>query len=161
MEHKVLFFPAWDKTDPDPNKNYGVSDVRIKFLVIGNKGIVEFDLSTNWYLPHVVDRRLEALKKDVYQQKEDFLLRTWIAPYPLDVCYYSLDQLSVDDTHFDSGLSYVFDHKPCFYGYKYEDEDGSLWTPEYVYNQFLLYGDDAIWKYLEKYYIETFGKEDE
>ena len=159
MEHKIIFRPADDKTDPDPYKNYGVHDIDMKFLVFGDKGIVEFELSTNWYLPHVMERRLQSMKRNVFLAKKDFLLMTWISPKPLDICYWSLERLSEDDTFFDKGLDYVFDHKPCFYGYRYEREEDGLWTTDYVYNQFLLRGDIAIWEYLENYYRETFGEE--
>src|SRR3990172_2947172 len=101
MEHKLIFLPADDKTDPDPSKDYGVFDIRIKFLVYGDKGITEFDLSTNWYLPHVMERRLATLKKDVILGKEDLSLKLWIDPYPIDVCYWSLERISEDDVYFE------------------------------------------------------------
>lgn len=161
MEHKIIFLPAWDKSDPDPTKDYGVNCINIKFLVIGNRGVVEFDLSTNWYLPHIIKRRLEHLKQDVFIGKEDYLLTSKMSPYPLDICYYSLERISEDDTYFESGLSYVFDHKPCYYGYRYEDEGKEVWTTDFVYNLLLERGDGAVWDYLENYYCDTFLKDDE
>ena len=160
LERKVLFFSAWDKTNSDPYKNYGVSDIRMKFLIIGNKGVVEFDLSTNWYLPHVMERRLQSLKRDIFFGKEDFLLRRYIQPYPMDICYWSLERISEDDTYFEDGLDYIFDHNPCFYGYKYEKEDDGLYTIDFVYQKFLERGDIAVWEYLENYYYYTFGKDE-
>lgn len=160
MEHKIIFFPADDRTNNKPELNYGVNDVNIKFLVIGKRGIVEFDLHTNWYLPHVMERRLLYLKMDVRSGKKDFLLMSWISPGPFDVCYMSLIQMSEDDTFFDGGLDYVFDHQPCFYGYKYEKEENGLWTTYYVYDGFIREGDSFVWNYLEKYYQEVFGDDE-
>jgi len=157
MEHKLIFLSADDRTDPDPSKNYGVFDVCMKFLVYGPLGITEFDLHTNWYLPHVMDTRLVAMKRDVLFGKEDFLLKHWISPSPLDVCYWSLERISEYDTYFKNGCSYVFDHKPCYYGYSYSQHENGLYTPDFVYDKFLRHGDDVVWEYLEKYYSEIFG----
>lgn len=159
MEHKILFLPAWDKTDPDPNKDYGVSDLTLKFLVIGNKGTVEFELHTNWYLDYVMDRRLQSIKRDVYAGKEDFLLKYFIHPFPADICYDSLERMSEDDIYFENGLDGILDHKPCYYGYRYEEEENGLWTTDYVYKKLIEEGDKAVWDYLETYYSEVFGKE--
>lgn len=160
MKREIKFFPAWDRTNPDPSKNYGVSCLDMKFLIYGNKGIVEFDLDTNWYLPHIMKRRLESFRHDVQLQKEDFLLETWINPCPLDICYYSLIRLSEDDTFFDVGLDWAFDGKPCFYGYKsFEGDYPSPFAKDVVFGLLVEKGDGAVWEYLENYYKEIFGED--
>jgi len=161
MEHKILFFPAFDRTDPDPKKNYGVGDLNIKFLVIGNKGIVEFDLSTNWYFDYVMDGRVEWIKDLVRQGKENFLIKHVLSPYLLDVCYYSPIELSEDDCYFENGLNYLEDKSLVYYGYKYiiENEfEDKIWTTDYVLKLLIEQGDMAVWNYLEKYYHEIFGE---
>ena len=159
MKRIVKFYPAWDRTDPDPKKNYGVRDIDLRFLVVGKDKAVEFQLSTNWYLEHVMKKRLEAMKHDVWVQKDDFLLKTFIAPYPLDVCYYSPKRLSEDDAEWEDGLSdkSIISCAPIFYGYKYEEEESGYRSPEHAYHLLLEKGEDDLWEYLENYYSEVFG----
>lgn len=163
MKHIVKFLPAWDRTDPDPKKNYGISDVEIRFWVIGDKGIVEYQLGTGWHLPHVVDRRLEAMKHNVYIGKEDFLLRRWSSPaFSYDICYYSPVRVSEDDICWEEGVTIVpVDWKPVFYGYRYEPEENGKYTTDYVYEKFLTDGEDFLWKYLEDYYVAVFGADND
>lgn len=159
MNRKLLFLPAWDKSDPDPKKDYGVSCLNMKFLVIGVKGIVEFDLNTNWYQDHVLDRRVTWMKKSVLSGKEDFMIKYIMSPYPLDICYYSRVRLSEDDVLFENGLPYLEDKNLVYYGYRYEEEFDELYTTEHVLKLLVETGDEAVWNYLENYYIETFGEE--
>jgi hypothetical protein len=50
LEHKVFFSPAFDKRDPNPSKNYGIGSVRIHFFVKGEKGGIEWTVSTGMFL---------------------------------------------------------------------------------------------------------------
>jgi hypothetical protein len=156
MERKILFIPAFDKTDPDPKKDYGVGCLELRFLLIGEKGVVEFQLLTQWFQEHVMVRRLESLKKDIWMGKQDFLLRHFLDPFPADVNYWSLNRISEDDTIFAEGVSYVFDGKPCYYGYKYVDSDDTR-SVDNALRKLVEEGDEALWKYLEEYYLEVFG----
>lgn len=156
-----MFFPAWDKSDLDPRKDYGVSCLELCFLVEGEKGVVEFQLLTNWYQERVMKRRLDSIKKDVRLGKEDFLLRHFLDPFPADVCYYSLSRLGEDDAFFSKGLSHIFDNQPCYYGYKFTDEKEDKMAKEVAYKLLVEHGDEALWKYLEEYYVEVFGEENE
>ena len=158
MNRRIVFFPAFDKTDPDPKKNYGVGCLELRFLVEGNKGAVEFQLLTQWYQRHVMDRRLENLKKDIWAGKQDFLLKHFTEPYPIDLCYFSPIRLSEDDSEWKDGVSYVLGGKPCFYGYKYTDKKGFV-AKEVAYWLLVEYGDEALWEYLEEYYVEVFGND--
>ena len=156
MEHKIVFLPAWDKTDPDPSKDYGISDVEILFLVVGDKGIVEFQLGTNWHLPHVVDRRLNAMKGDVLNGKHNFLLKKWITPFPLDVCCFSLERLSEDDLYFENLPHRFPEPTSCYYSYKVFEYEYDDVATDYAYKNFIEKGIDWLWEYLEKYYREVF-----
>lgn len=158
MNRRLVFFPAWDKSDPDPKKDYGVSCLELCFLVEGEKGIVEFQLLTNWYQEHVMERRLQSIKKDVFAGKEDFLIKRFLRPFPADICHYSLVRLSEDDVHFSNGQSHIFNHQPCYYNYKYTDKSGLI-AHDVAYELLVEHGDEALWKYLEDYYTEVFGEE--
>lgn len=153
-----MFFPAWDKTDPDPQKNYGVSCLELCFLVEGEKGVVEFQLLTNWYQKHVMERRLRRMKEGVLAGKENFLLEKYISPFPADICCYSLTRLSEDDVEFSNGQPHILNHQPCYYNYKYTDESGFV-AHDVAYKLLVEHGDEALWKYLEEYYVEVFGNE--
>jgi hypothetical protein len=50
-ERIIKFTPAWNKTDPDPSKNYGIGAMSIWFYLKGDLAVVQFHLSTRWYLP--------------------------------------------------------------------------------------------------------------
>ena len=159
MTRRIVFFPADDRSDPDPSKSYGVNCVDMRFLVEGAKGAVEFQLLTQWYLRHVMDRRLESIKRDVFAGKEDFLLKHFIEPYPTDVCYFSHERLSEDDSYWEKGVEYVFGGAPCYYGYKFMDETEGRTAKEVAFDRLVVGGDDALFRYLEEYYTEVFGKE--
>lgn len=150
LDHKIVFSPAWDRTDPDPKKNYGVQDVVIFFLVIGEKGITEFQLSTGWHLSVVEDRR-EKWYLEHWWNHKSASRDLWRLSFPVDVCRWSKTKLSEDDIEM-SGISRVFDGGICYYGYRYENP-----SPEDVYQALVTKGDDGVWNILEKYYCEEFG----
>src|SRR5258706_6564104 len=49
-EQIVKFAPAFDKTSDDPSKNYGIASMRIWFYLKGDLAVVQFNISTGWYL---------------------------------------------------------------------------------------------------------------
>jgi hypothetical protein len=51
--HEFKIFAGYDKRDPNPSKNYGIHGVEMKWFVIGDKGAVQFVLSTSWYPSNV------------------------------------------------------------------------------------------------------------
>jgi len=48
---RVEFTPAWDRRDPDPSKDYGVSGVSIHFSLVGENGAISWEIMTSWVLP--------------------------------------------------------------------------------------------------------------
>ena len=46
LEHIIKTRPPYDKTNKDPNKNYGVGSMLILFIVKGDKGAIQFQLNT-------------------------------------------------------------------------------------------------------------------
>lgn len=156
MNRKLVFQPAFDRTDPDPKKNYGVGCLELLFMVFGDKGAVQLQLLTQWYLPNVMNRRLESLKRDIRMGKEDFLIKSFLEPNPIDLCYFSPERRNEDETFFDTGVPYFMDGAPCYYGYKYYDENNKV-AKEVAFRKLVDEGDEALWKYLEDYYVEVFG----
>lgn len=145
---------------PVPMKDNTESSLDLLFQVIGELGIVEFELATNWYTGGIVELRLQEMKKDVWKGKKDFLLKHfYLEPQPLDVCYFSPVRKSEDDLFWEDGnLSHAPVIIPCYYGYKYQDEGEGVWTTDFVYEKLLRDGDAGVWKYLEDYYVEVFGE---
>jgi hypothetical protein len=76
----IRFEAAWDRTNPDPKKNYGVHGVHIWFeLTRDGKGLT-FSISTNWHLPHV--------KPQWGFPKDDLSLRCQYEPMAFGVDYH-------------------------------------------------------------------------
>lgn len=157
MERKIFFFPAWDRTDPDPKKDYGVNDLELRFVVLGDGKAVEFQLHTGWYQPHIMDRRYQEIKQGIYLGNKDYLVRRYINPFPADVCCFSINDLGEDSTYFEGGLDYLFDHVPCYYSYKYDEENSGMYSPDHALGLLVEKGDETLWQYLENYYRECFG----
>lgn len=155
-----MFFPAYDRTHPNPKQNYGVGCLELRFTVEGKTGMTELQILTQWYLPHVMNRRLQSLKDDVWLGKQDFLLKNFLEPNPIDLCYFSLERRSEDDSFWERGVHYFRDGAACYYGYKYLDNNNFV-AKEIAFRLLVEHGDEALWKYLEEYYEEVFGKEDE
>lgn len=156
MKREIRFVPTFFADHPTPE-----SSLEILFQVVGELGVVEFQLATNWYTSGIVELRLQEMKKDVLRLgKEDFLLKHfWMEPQPLDVCYFSSVRKSEDDSFWEEGAIYHASHiVPCYYGYKYQDEGDGIWTTDFIYNKLLREGHEGVWKYLEDYYIEVFGE---
>jgi hypothetical protein len=152
MKREIKFVPY-------PMRDGTESTLELWFQVVGELGVTEFQIATNWYTDGVVELRLQEMKKDVRKGDEDFLLKHfYMGPQPLDVCYFSPVRMSEDDDYWEDGAPYHAPHIiPCYYGYKYQDEDEG-WTTSFVYQKLLREGHDGIWNYLEDYYKEVFGE---
>jgi len=139
MEKIVEVSPAFDKRDPDPNKNFGVHGCNLKFLLKGERGVVQFLIYTNWHLPHVT--------KDF--ERRDLGPSAW-QPMAADVGYHSPVPMDEEQEPITEHCEYL-DGKPCYY-------DGSGLYAEDVFQDMLREGDIAIWRHLEKYYVNHFGE---
>lgn len=153
MKREIKFVPC-------PMRDGTESSLEVWFQVIGELGITEFQLESNWYTNTIVDLRLKEMKRDVALQKEDFLLKhVWMNPNPLNVCYFSPVRISEDDSMWmDGDVFHAPNMMPCYYGYRYEKEVDGRWTTEFVYEKLLREGNNGVWKFLEDYYVEVFGE---
>ena len=52
FERIVEFYPAFDKRDPSPSKDYGIGALCCKMILIKDNKAVQFYFSTGIYLPH-------------------------------------------------------------------------------------------------------------
>src|SRR3990172_7669793 len=82
MEKLIQFSPAFDRRDPDPNKNYGIHGMELRFVLKGSKGAVQFLIYTNWYLPHVAKELARKYTSTIY-------IETFFMPMAVDIGYHS------------------------------------------------------------------------
>lgn len=55
FEKTIKIMPASDRRHPEPDKNYGISGVRIFFILKGLLGVITFEMLTELFLPYVLD----------------------------------------------------------------------------------------------------------
>lgn len=135
FEKEVIASPAFDKTNPDPSKNYGVGALTMRFLLKGEKGAVQFYFNTGWYLPHV-EARLKEINGIIERSG-------W------DVGYHSYKPIY--DGQSSMGKCSVLDGCECFY-------DGSSLLADEWMGKFVGGGTEWLWKEMENYYNEIFGE---
>ena len=140
-ERIIEWSPAWDKSDDDPKKNYGIHGMDLKFLLKGDKGVIQFVIYTNWQLPHV--------RKEWDEKVNAHLLQ----PIPADVGYHSPIPMYEGQEPIQEECGYL-DGKTCYY-------DGSGLYAQKVFDIFVTDGEEAMWKTLEEEYRQRFEKGDE
>lgn len=140
MEKIIQFTPAFDKRDPDPDKNYGIHGMNLRFVLKGDKGATQFIVYTNWHLPHV------------QKELEDKGTVCLIAPMPADVGYHSPIPQYEGQEPISEDCEYI--GGPCYY-------DGSGLRAISVFERFTAEGADAVWKELEEEYNRLFERGEE
>lgn len=132
-------YPSYDKRDPNPKKNYGISSCKINFILKGNEGAVQFLIGTNWYIPSAREHINKFSRTDSgYQKKPD----GW------DLGYHSYKPMYEGHSLLAHACD-ILDGKPCYY-------DGSGLRAEEMIEDFIAGGTDWLWKRLEKEYNERF-----
>src|SRR5438309_1017514 len=132
LERIVEWEPAFDRRDPDPNKNYGIHGVSVQFILKGPKGATQFVLFTNWHLANV---QKELDSKTVPKQ----FTHLHCHPLPADVGYHSLTRRHNYQEERD--CTYTVTGK-CYY-------DGSGLRAYDVYKRLVEHGDKGVWEALE------------
>jgi hypothetical protein len=143
MEKQVSFYPAYDKRDPKPAKNYGIHGVDIRFILKGARGAVQFVLYTNWHLP--------AVQQEMYQRaayKDECYLQAALGPMAADRGYHS-PAPTYEGQEVSSDECEYLDGKPCYY-------DRSGLDADRIYEVLLAEGDSGVWRELEEYYTHKF-----
>lgn len=172
----VRFEPAYDKRNPDPQKNCGIHGVTLRMVLKGKAGAVQFVLSTNWQLPHV-EKEFDSRPPDKR------FPHLFCRPHPSDLGYHSkvpqyegqepmgsikygfpkgeiempgdvpIPKIDRKETGTFTPCEFT-DGGPCYY-------DGSTLNAESVYRALLEGGDEAVWKILEDEYKSQFNKENQ
>lgn len=143
LERITELTPAWDRTDPDPNKSYGIHSVELRMVLKGPLGATQFVLYTNWHLPEVstrlLQRPIEVIGSDPHWS---------VRPQPADVGYHSPTPRYEGQPCTQEECEYL-DGKPCYY-------DGSGLAAEDMYVVLLREGSEGVWRELEEQYKELF-----
>ena len=134
FERITEFEPAFDKRDPDPNKNYGIHGVEIRFVLVGREGAVHFVLYTDWFLPAVQEELGHGDKP--------------VRPHGVDVGYHSPRPMFSGQDARDS-CSYL-GGKPCYY------DGSSLRADDWVKDVLLPHGSEGVWNALVDEYEAVF-----
>jgi len=137
MNREITFRPAWDKRNNDPKKNYGIHGADMIFILKGELGAIQFVVYTGWHLPHVADE---------YKYKGSKISE----PLAADVGYHSPKPMYEGQQQMQAKCEHL-NGKPCYY-------DGSGLHAEKVFDMLIQQGSDAVWTYLESYYMECFGE---
>lgn len=138
MEKIVSFNPGYDKRHTDPNKNYGIAGVTIRFILKGKRGATQFVVFTDWYPPSV---QREHFEKQLDHKYFD------VRPMAVDLGYHA--RTPQYEGQKSMGPCEYLDGAECYY-------DGSGLNAEPVRNMLLMCGDEAVWKELERYYVDLF-----
>jgi hypothetical protein len=141
LERSVSFQAAYDKTDPNPSKSYGVHGVNILFLVKGKHGAIQFLLYTNWHLPHV------QAHMDAKTPSGDFPYM-FHKPMPADIGYHSRVPQYEGQEPMTDECEHLNGEK-CYY-------DGSSLQAKDVFVLLCEKGDEGIWEELERRYFDMF-----
>jgi hypothetical protein len=153
MERRIEFYPSYDKRDPDPSKNYGVHGVDIRFYVIGDKGAVQYAMSTGWLVPSALDLPDESLDWNNWHRYSDMLhikLGRLGYPMPNDLGYHSKVPRYEDQPRLECQ---VLEQGYCYY-------DGSSLNAYAVYDKLIREGHEGVFLYLEEYYKELFENDE-
>lgn len=131
FRREVVFEPAFDKRHTDPEKNYGIGGVVMKFFLVGPAGTIQFVTSTGWHLPRVVDEGIKG---------------TLMA---YDIGYHSPKSMYEGQTVLTTECELV-EGGTCYY-------DGSGLQADAFLRILIEQGSDALWAALEKRYHVWLG----
>jgi len=142
FERKIEFAPAYDKRSSEPNKNYGVHGVEMRFYLKGEDGVVQFLLYTNWHT------------KKVQEEFDSRPVRPYMHlschPMAADIGYHSPRPIYEGQTMLSENCHIL--NGPCYY-------DGSSLNAEAFYWTLVEEGEEALWKKMEEWYEGIFKKE--
>jgi hypothetical protein len=136
FRREIVFIPAFDRRHRDPNKNYGIHGVECRFHLIGEHGVTQFVIYTNWQLPEVTEE-LEARPPGQFPH-------LMCRPMAADLGYHRLTPAYEGQESLSNSCELLGD-RPCYY-------DGSGLQAAEVFEKLLREGDAAVWRELERFY---------
>lgn len=143
LERRFEVSPAYDKKA----EGFGVGAATMRWYVIGDKGAIQFVLSTGWY-PDII-------KPTTFMDWSDWgdltvrRMRPHDSPIPFDLGYHSLTPRYENQPPVECQLL----KGPCYY-------DGSGLNANKPFSILVHEGSDRLWEFLEGYYHETFEEQE-
>ena len=141
---KILFKPGFCWARDEPARNYGNGSVRMWFVLIGQKGAVQWQIGTDW-MPKAAREDVamrSAIHRLCLKTPEEYQKPTgWDLGYHSPAPKYEGQEPMHDNCEFTGGK--------CYY-------DGSTMNADLLIEGFLNGGDDWVWNRLEAYYRHTF-----
>ncbi len=137
----INFRCRWDKDTCLPNSggSHGLHVLEIGFYVYGEKGVVQFKLSTGWLPKKVKKSQIGML--DFKEQHSNLF------PMPTDLGYHSFEPRYDGQT--SMGTCEFLGGKDCYY-------DGSSLNASDAFYTLLNGGDEELFEFLEQYYLCIF-----
>lgn len=131
LTREIKWRPAFDKRNPDPNKNYGIHGAEMAWYLKGPEGAIQFVIYTNWHLPHV--------RAEGEGRWEPFMWQ----PEAADIGYHSPVPRYEGQKPVESECKLL--GGPCYY-------DGSSLNAEPILETLIRDGDEAVWEEMARYY---------
>lgn len=129
MEKLITFRPAFDKTNSETSKNYGIHCMDMFIVLKGELGAISFTIYTGWYLKHC---QVDGLKSR-----------------GASICYHSPTPIRDDEEISEECCEWI--NKPCYCDCTYSGADD-------LFEEFVRLGEEHMWKSLEDWYINKFGE---
>lgn len=144
FEREITFRAAYDKTDIDLTKNYGIHGVDINFHLKGENGVIGFQLFTGWLLPETIGATKDGISNYYdYGKKLVTRNRDLGYPSPADLGYHSKVPRYEDHSKMDH--CDLLEQGFCYY-------DGTALGAMVPFEALLREGHEGVWKVLEEYY---------
>lgn len=139
FERRITFEPAYDK-----GKAYGIGAMRIRFVLIGPAGAIQFLMGTGWNLAHV--------RKNLARKEAEWLMEhgtsLFFGPQAWDIGYHSpVPQYEGQEPMAECD---ILPSGKCYY-------DGSGLNAEPIMERFIGEGTEYLWAELQRRYDEMFG----
>lgn len=132
---KIRFRPSYNHIRPAPGDNYGIGEMRMWFILGGDKGAVQWMIGTGWYIKSARDHLAK------------FPPRVHLLPSAWDLGYHAKEPQYEGQSVQDENCPETGGR--CFY-------DGSALNAELLTEGFLAGGDEWVWSRLEAYYRYRF-----
>lgn len=75
MDRIIRIVPGYDRRDPDPNKSYGITDIKIVFTLKGEEGATTFSIRTGRYPRNVMEEKVKKLLGEGFRFLDDEIQR--------------------------------------------------------------------------------------
>lgn len=130
---RVDFSPSYNFLRPTDD-NYGIGAMRIRFVLIGPKGAIQWMIGTEWFIASARQHLRQFSERDIDNLRK---------PSGWDLGYHAREKQY--DRQQSMGPCEYLDGAECFY-------DGSSLNADLLIEGFLAGGDEWLWPQLESYY---------